>query len=85
MITAKIQTTSGKVLEATRNLQDIYDDVNAWNVLVVIWNYIIPSTSIVSITIVNSTMWEEEDLWEKIYKKIDEKNEKNEEKNEENE
>ena len=77
MITAKIQTTSGKTLEATRSLQDIYDDVNAWNVLVVIWDYVIPSASIVLITIVAK----EENLWEKVYKTI----EKNEEKLEENE
>lgn len=77
MITAKIQTTSGKTLEATRDLKDIYDDVNAWNVLVAIWDYLIPSASIVLITIVAK----EEDLWEKIHKEIEE----NEEKTEENE
>ena len=77
MITAKIQTTSGKTLEATRDLKDIYDDVNAWNVLVAIWDYLIPSASIVLITIVAK----EEDLWEKIHKEIEE----NEEKAEENE
>lgn len=77
MITAKIQTTSGKTLEATRNLQEIYNDVNAWNVLVAIWDYVIPSESIVLITIIAK----EEDLWEKVYKKIEE----NEEKVEENE
>lgn len=77
MITAKIQTTSGKTLEATRDLKDIYDDVNAWNVLVAIWDYLIPSASIVLITIVAK----EEDLWEKIHKEIEE----NEEKVEENE
>lgn len=77
MITGKIQTTSGKTLEATRDLKDIYDDVNAWNVLVAIWDYLIPSASIVLITIVAK----EEDLWEKIHKEIEE----NEEKTEENE
>lgn len=77
MITAKIQTTSGKTLEATRDLKDIYDDVNSWNALVVIWDYIIPTSSIVLITIVAK----EEDLWEKIHKEIEE----NEEKAEENE
>ena len=77
MITAKIQTTSGKTLEATRDLRDICADVNAWNVLVGIWDYVIPSASIALITIVAK----EEDLWEKIHIESEE----NEEKTEENE
>jgi len=77
MITAKIQTTTGKVLEATRDVDRIVKDLNDWLKFVFIWNECVASDTILRIFDIIS----EEDLWEKIYKEIEE----NEEETEENE
>lgn len=77
MITAKIQTTTGKVLEATRDVDRIVKDLNDWLKFVSIWNECVASDTILRIF----DIIPEEDLWEKVYKEI----EKNEEKTEENE
>lgn len=77
MITAKIQTTTGKVLEATRDVDRIVKDLNDWLKFVSIWNECVASDTILRIF----DIIPEEDLWEKIHKEIEE----NEEKVEENE
>lgn len=77
MITAKIQTTSGKVFEATRDVDLIVSNIEDWQKFVSIWNEYLLSDSIIRIY----DIIPEEDLWEKIHTELEE----NEEKNDENE